>query len=72
LPQPLSAGVPEQISLFFIRTYVYGLERLSSEQRATLREAIKHMSEPMLRYKGMLGHEARIVQLLSADTAATE
>lgn len=52
-------------SLFFIRTYVYGRERLAQAQRATLAEAISRMSEATLRYKGMFGHAARIIQLLT-------
>jgi hypothetical protein len=52
-------------SLFFIRTYVYERERLSSEQRAVLTGAIRGMSEATLRYKGMLGFEQRILQLLA-------
>jgi len=51
-------------SLFFIRTYVYGRDRLSAEQRSTLSAAICGMSEAMRRYKGMLGSEQRIQQLL--------
>jgi Protein of unknown function (DUF3445) len=51
-------------SLFFIRTYVYGCDRLSAEQRSKLAEAISCMSEAMRRYKGMFGHEQRILQLL--------
>jgi hypothetical protein len=37
---------------------------LSVEQRSTLAEAIASMSEAMRRYKGMLGYEQRILQLL--------
>ena len=51
-------------SLFFIRTYVYDREQLSDAQRSTLSKAVEEMSEPMRRYKGVLGHEARILQLL--------
>jgi len=52
------------VSLFLIRTYVYPLARLDAAQRATLRDALAGMSEVMRRYKGMLGHEARILELL--------
>jgi len=52
-------------SLFFIRTYVYGRDSLSAEQRQVLASAIAGMSEAMRRYKGMLGHEQRILQLLA-------
>lgn len=55
------------VSLFFIRTYVYERDRLSHVQRATLIHAIEGMSEPMRRYKGIFGHEADIVRLLSPD-----
>lgn len=51
-------------ALFLIRTYVYDREQLSIVQRSTLADAIENMSEPMRRYKGMSGHEARILQLL--------
>jgi hypothetical protein len=63
---PLSeAATTGTTALFLIRTYVYGRDRLSQAQRATLAEAIARMSEATLRYKGMFGHEARIIQLLS-------
>jgi hypothetical protein len=52
-------------SLFFIRTYVYAADRLSAEQRRVLAAAITGMSEAMRRYKGMFGHEQRILQLLA-------
>jgi hypothetical protein len=64
LTEALDATELGMVSLFFIRTYVYGRERLSDAQRATLAEAISGMSEATLRYKGMFGHEARIIQLL--------
>jgi dimethylamine monooxygenase subunit A len=51
-------------SLFFIRTYVYGRDHLSVEQRSLLAEAISCMPEAMRRYKGMFGYEQRILQLL--------
>jgi len=57
------------VSLFFIRTYIYPLSRLDAAQRAVLRSAVATMSEPMRRYKGMFGHEARILALLSAADA---
>ena len=60
-PQALAQGMT---SLFFIRTYVYGRDRLSREQRLALSDAISNMSEAMRRYKGMLGDEQRILQLL--------
>ena len=62
---PLSEAAEPATSLFLIRTYVYGRDRLSQAQRETLVEAISRMSEATLRYKGMFGHEARIIQLLS-------
>lgn len=62
----LEAGSEQQTtSLFFIRTYVYGRERLSAAQRSALAAAVSAMSEAMRRYKGMLGHEQRILQLLA-------
>lgn len=62
---PLPEAATGTTALFLIRTYVYGRDRLSQPQRATLVEAISRMSEATLRYKGMFGHEARIIQLLS-------
>jgi hypothetical protein len=61
---PLPEAEQGMPSLFFIRTYVYGRDRLSAEQRNALAEAISHMSEAMRRYKGIFGYEQRILQLL--------
>jgi hypothetical protein len=63
VPLPAAAN-QASVTLFFIRTYVYPLERLHDAQCAVLSNAIAHMSEAMRRYKGMLGHEARIRELL--------
>lgn len=63
---PLPSTHDGRAALFFIRTYVYDREQLSIPQRSALAEAIANMSEPMRRYKGMLGHERRIVQLLTS------
>ena len=66
LPPFAEAGPAQgRTSLFFIRTYVYGRDRLSAEQRGVLASAIAGMSEAMRRYKGILGHEQRILQLLA-------
>lgn len=69
-----SATAPDELqgelSLFFIRTYVYERTRLSQAQRATLLQAVADMSEPMRRYKGMLGQEAAIARWLSEDPNA--
>ena len=56
------------VSMFFIRTYVYAREQLTAAQRSEVANAVENMSEPMRRYKGMLGHEARISQLLRGST----
>jgi quinol monooxygenase YgiN len=55
------------LMLFFIRMYVYPMTRLDTTQRAVLAAAVSDMSEPMRRYKGLLGHEPRILELLSAS-----
>jgi hypothetical protein len=62
-----SAGEHGSAALFFIRTYVYERQQLSLAQRTRLSDAIQALSEPMRRYKGMMGHEARILQLLHTD-----
>ncbi|HET8931893.1 MAG TPA: heme-dependent oxidative N-demethylase subunit alpha family protein [Polyangiales bacterium] len=62
---PLSEAAAGTTALFLIRTYVYGRDRLSQAQRATLAEAVARMSEATLRYKGMFGHTARVLELLS-------
>ena len=64
---PLPEAEPElgTTSLFFIRTYVYGRDRLSAAQRGALAEAISNMSEAMRRYKGVLGYESSILRLLA-------
>jgi hypothetical protein len=62
---PLPATAEGTTSLFFIRTYVYGRERLSVRQREILADTISAMSSQMLRYKGMIGQESRILQLLT-------
>jgi hypothetical protein len=61
---PLTPDSDGTTSLFFIRTYVYGRDRLSSAQRQTLVHAVSCMPEAMRRYKGVFGHEARICELL--------
>lgn len=70
---PLTEPHPElgHTSLFFIRTYVYGLERLSPAQRATLTAAVSGMSEAVRRYKGMFGYEERLLQLLTGSGLRT-
>lgn len=52
-------------SLFLIRTYLTPFTALTPEQRGTLASAIELMSEPIRRYKGLLGHEAKVLGLLN-------
>lgn len=52
------------VAMFLLRTYVYPVARLSAAQRDMLEAALAGMSEAMRRYKGMLGHETRIRELL--------
>jgi hypothetical protein len=51
-------------SLFLIRTYLRPFTALDPEQRDILVRAIECMPEPIRRYKGVLGHEAKILDLL--------
>lgn len=51
-------------SLFLIRTYLRPFAALEPDERDTLVRAIECMPEPIRRYKGMLGHEAKIIGLL--------
>ena len=74
-PEPqLAAGstTHDRTTLFFIRTYIYPVARLSAEQCGMLIQALARMPVELRRYKGMLGHEARIVELLERDGAANE
>jgi hypothetical protein len=65
VPLPAAAN-RTKVTLFFIRTYVYPRARLHDAQCAVLSSAVAHMSDAMRRYKGMLGHEDRIGELLRA------
>jgi hypothetical protein len=60
---PLTAAGADDVTLFFIRTYVYPLDRLDASQRALLMRALDGMSESMRQYKGIAGHERRIREL---------
>jgi hypothetical protein len=51
-------------ALFFIRTYVYPLSRLTAEQRRTLASELEAMPESVRSYKGLLGHEQRLRELI--------
>jgi dimethylamine monooxygenase subunit A len=51
-------------AVFLIRTYVYGFEELSTEQRRTLAEALTLMPPELLRYKGLEGAVPRALDLL--------
>lgn len=53
-------------SLFLLRTYIYPLTRLSASQRDTLCAAVRAMPESLRRYKGLLGHEQRVLGLVQA------
>ncbi|MET0389792.1 MAG: heme-dependent oxidative N-demethylase subunit alpha family protein [Polyangiales bacterium] len=67
---PLPARPEAASALFFIRTYVYPVTRLDARQLADVSAAIAHMPAAIRAYKGMLGHERRIEQLLDAARAA--
>ena len=51
-------------SLFLIRTYLQPFAALTPEQRGIVLAAIESMSEPIRRYKGLLGHEDQVIALL--------
>jgi hypothetical protein len=70
---PLAAA-PQggQVTLFFIRTYVYPRSRLGDLERRRLSDAVAHMPAAVRRYKGILGHEARIQALLASPARAVE
>jgi hypothetical protein len=67
--EPRDATDAGAVALFFIRTYVYPLERLRGVQLRELTSALACMPEPVRRYKGLLGHEERIVELIGAARA---
>ena len=64
LPLTAAGIAAESSALFFIRVYVYPVERLSPEQRRVLLAAVNALPEAMRRYKGLFGHEERLRQLL--------
>lgn len=53
-------------SLFLIRTYLTPFAALHPAQRGVLVRALEAMSEPIRRYKGLLGHEPQVLALLRA------
>jgi hypothetical protein len=71
LPLPAAPNCG-QVTLFFIRTYVYPRSRLGEAERRTLAHAVAHMPAAVRRYKGILGHEARIQALLANPARAVE
>jgi len=64
VPLPADSLEGHSTALFFIRVYVYPLARLSRDQRSELAAALDALPESVRRYKGLLGHEARVRQLL--------
>jgi len=59
LPLPESAGC-----VFLIRTYLYGFDELSAEQRAILATALECMPPEILRYKSLTAAVPRALELL--------
>lgn len=55
---------PVPASLFLIRTYLYGFDELSSEQRAVLARALELMPPELLRYKQLEQARPRALELL--------
>jgi hypothetical protein len=65
LERQITVPFPEvAASLFLIRTYLRPFASLEPEQRGVLVRAIECMPEPIRRYKGLVGHEAKIIGLL--------
>ena len=63
----VTVPLPEaRASLFLIRTYLYGFDELSSEQRSVLGRALELMPPEILRYKGLEAALPRALQLLGA------
>ena len=61
----VTAPVPEQpASVFLIRTYLYGFDELSAEQRATLSLALAQMRPEIVRYKRLEAALPRALELL--------
>lgn len=50
--------------VFLIRTYLYGFDELSSEQRAILATALERMPPEILQYKGLTTAVPRALELL--------
>jgi dimethylamine monooxygenase subunit A len=59
VPLPETAGC-----VFLIRTYLYGFDELSAEQRATLAQALTGMPPEILRYKALTSALPRALALL--------
>jgi hypothetical protein len=55
---------PVPASVFLIRTYLYGFEELSSEQRAVLARALELMPAEIVRYKQLEQAKPRALELL--------
>jgi len=56
-----------QAALFFIRTFIYPITSLTSEQRNLLTTSLFNLPETTRKYKGLWGHEQKILSLLIAD-----
>lgn len=50
--------------IFLIRTYLYGFDQLTLEQRAILTTALERMPAEILRYKGLVDARPRALELL--------
>jgi len=61
VPLPRESG-----SIFLIRTYLYGFDELSLEQRSVLKSALEQLPPDIVRYKQLAAALPRALQLLRA------
>jgi dimethylamine monooxygenase subunit A len=62
----------ERAAIFIIRTYLYGFEELTEQQRATLRSALELMPPEHVRYKGLEAAVPRARELLTAQAQSSQ
>ena len=62
----------ERAAIFIIRTYLYGFEDLTEQQRATLRGALELMPPEHVRYKQLEIAVPRARELLTAQAQSTQ
>jgi hypothetical protein len=62
----------QRAAVFIIRTYLYGFEELSAEQRAVLARALELMQPGVLRYKQLEAAVPRALQLLGGGAQSSQ